>query len=157
MRTIILLFLMVLGTGSCTPVPSQEEEIQKVLSVINNNIGWAKNKDTTLSYSTMIRTEDLMIIEPDSDGITMGFKNFKKKSEAVFLQPEFQAIRYELKNPQVYLSESGTCAWFFTYLDDINTWKGRDYSWRNIRWTGVLEKREGQWKIVQMHFSFPSQ
>ncbi len=40
-------------------------------------------------------------------------------------------------------------------LDDINTWKGLDFSWRNIRWTGVLEKREGQWKIVQMHFSFP--
>jgi hypothetical protein len=157
MRTVILVFSLVFAICSCTLKQGQEEEIQKVLSVINNNIGWAKNKDTTLSYSTMTRTEDLLIIEPDSDGITRGFKNFKKKSEATFLQPEFQAVRYELKNPQVYLSESGTCAWFFTYLDDINTWKGGDCSWRNIRWTGVLEKREGQWEIVQMHFSFPSQ
>jgi hypothetical protein len=26
----------------------------------------------------------------------------------------------------------------------------------NTRWTGVLEKREGKWLIVQMHFSFAS-
>jgi hypothetical protein len=141
--------------GSCKQEPTPEEEIQKVLSVINANIGWAKNKDTTLSYGTMVRTGELLIIQPDSDGITRGFENFKKMSEKVFLRPEFQAVRYELKNPQVYLSESRTCAWFFTHLDDINTMKGLDFSWRNIRWTGVLEKREGQWKIVQMHFSFP--
>lgn len=156
MRQVIFFTLILLLMVSCKPKSNREEEIQKVLSVINNNIGWAKNKDTTLSYSTMVQTEELLIIEPDSEGITKGFKNFKKKAESLFLRPEFQAVRYELKNPQVLLSESGTCAWFFTYLDDINTWKGIDCSWRNIRWTGVLEKREGEWKIVQMHFSFPT-
>jgi hypothetical protein len=24
-----------------------------------------------------------------------------------------------------------------------------------VRWTGVLEKKEGKWLIMQMHFSFP--
>jgi hypothetical protein len=27
--------------------------------------------------------------------------------------------------------------------------------WVNVRWTGVLEKKEGKWLIRQMHFSFP--
>ena len=157
MRQISICFLILILMVSCKNEPTPEEEIQKVLSVIDANIGWAKTKDTTLSFSTMVRTEELLIIEPDSDGITKGFENFKRKSESFFLRPEFQAVRYELKNPRVHLSESGTCAWFFTYLDDINTWNGLDCSWRNIRWTGVLEKREGQWKIVQMHFSFPTQ
>jgi hypothetical protein len=28
--------------------------------------------------------------------------------------------------------------------------------WKDTRWTGVLEKRNGKWLIVQMHFSFAS-
>jgi hypothetical protein len=38
-------------------------------------------------------------------------------------------------------------------LDDINEYKGNPASWVNVRWTGVLEKRAGNWVIVQMHFS----
>ena len=26
--------------------------------------------------------------------------------------------------------------------------------WKDTRWTGVLERRNGEWLIVQMHFSF---
>jgi hypothetical protein len=39
-------------------------------------------------------------------------------------------------------------------LDDVNEWEGKPLSWENTRWTGVAEKRNGQWKIVQQHFSF---
>jgi len=27
----------------------------------------------------------------------------------------------------------------------------------NVRWTGVLEKRDGRWLIMQMHFSYPEE
>ncbi len=43
----------------------------------------------------------------------------------------------------------------FFMLDDFGEFRGRSTSWINARWTGVLEKRKDQWKIVQMHFSFP--
>jgi hypothetical protein len=33
-------------------------------------------------------------------------------------------------------------------------WNGKPSCWKDTRWTGVLEKREGRWVIVQMHFSF---
>jgi hypothetical protein len=29
-------------------------------------------------------------------------------------------------------------------------------NWENTRWTGVLEKRDGRWVIIQQHFSFAS-
>jgi len=40
-------------------------------------------------------------------------------------------------------------------LDYINEWQGRPASWIDTRWTGVLEKRDGRWRMVQMHFSNP--
>ena len=39
-------------------------------------------------------------------------------------------------------------------LDDMNEWKGQPANWENTRWTGVTEKRDGKWVIVQQHFSF---
>ncbi len=31
--------------------------------------------------------------------------------------------------------------------------KGNPANWEKVRWTGVLEKIDGKWKIFQMHFS----
>jgi hypothetical protein len=41
-------------------------------------------------------------------------------------------------------------------LDDLAEWDGKPTGWKDTRWTGVLEKRDGHWVIVQMHFSFAS-
>jgi hypothetical protein len=51
----------------------------------------------------------------------------------------------------------GEVAWFYCILDDINTFKGKPAEWRDTRWTGTVEKREGKWVIVQQHFSFASE
>jgi hypothetical protein len=44
--------------------------------------------------------------------------------------------------------------WFSCLLDDLNTFKGEPAEWRDARWTGVVEKRDGRWVIVMQHFSF---
>lgn len=155
MTRIPFFFMLLLLSGSCRYRITPAEEISKILSVIDSNIGWAMAKDTALLYNTLVRTDELFFFQPDSQSTISGFNSFRMMTENFFLRPEFQAVRHELKNPRINLSKCGTCAWFSTYLDDINTWKGKEIAWRNVRWTGVLEKREGQWKIVQMHFSFP--
>jgi len=38
----------------------------------------------------------------------------------------------------------------------INEWKGQPASRENARWTGVLERRDGRWVLVQQRFSFAS-
>jgi len=54
----------------------------------------------------------------------------------------------------IHISNSGDVAWYHCLLDDVGEWYGKEGGWYNCRWTGVLEKREGKWVIVQMHFSF---
>jgi ketosteroid isomerase-like protein len=68
----------------------------------------------------------------------------------------FQAVRYEIRELDVQLSRSGDVAWYHARLDDYNTWQGQPANWEDVRWTGVLEKRDGDWVIVQMHFSSPT-
>lgn len=121
---------------------------------IHGSIGWAKNKDIQLLYSIMANDSNFMEIQP-VDRVVRGFKEFKR-NEPIWMSPDFKAIRYEIKDLTINISQLGNVAWFYCKLDDINEWKGEPSSWENIRWTGVLEKREGNWVIVQTHFSFPT-
>jgi len=125
---------------------------QMVEKAIHNSIGWAKTKDINLLYSVIANDTNYIEVDP-GDRIVKGFQDFKK-AEAFWMDPDFKAIRYDIKDLTITFSESGDVAWFFCILDDINEWKGQPASWEDTRWTGVLEKRKGNWTIVQMHFSF---
>jgi len=66
----------------------------------------------------------------------------------------FKATGFAVRELAITFSESGTVAWYSACLDDHAEWKGQPVGWDNARWTGVVEKRNGKWVIVQMHFSF---
>ena len=125
-----------------------------VEKAIHSSIGWAKSKDINLLYSVIANDTNYIEVDPN-DKVVKGFQDFKK-SEVFWMNPDFKAIRYEIKNLAINFAKSGDVAWFFCMLDDINEWKGQPANWENVRWTGVLEKRENNWVIVQMHFSFAS-
>ena len=77
-----------------------------------------------------------------------------RKAESFWMNPDFKAVRYEIRDLKITISHAGDAAWWFCMLDDINEWKGEPANWENTRWTGVLEKKEERWVIVQQHFSF---
>ncbi len=149
---ICALFLFV----SCTTTPEVNVEAEKaeIEKVVKGSIGWALTKDTDLLYSCFARTEDLFWFSPETAGTTHGFEAFQQTVENVFLNEAFKAVRFEVRELKINLSQSGDVAWYSCLLDDENEWNGQPASWINVRWTGVLERYDDNWKIVQMHFSY---
>lgn len=131
----------------------KEKELADVRRVIEMSIGWAKTKDTTAMFDCFVQDSTLFFFNPDNGGNMHGFDNFVKQTREVFMNEAFKAIRYEIKDMKLGISQSGQSAWWSCYLDDINEWNGKPFSWHNVRWSGVLDKRDGKWKIMQMHFS----
>jgi ketosteroid isomerase-like protein len=129
-----------------------ERDKSAVEKVIHASIGWAKDKDFKLLYSVIANDSAYLEVSP-GNRITRGFAEFRK-GEKFWGSPEFKAVRYEIRDLRINISRSGDVAWYYCVLDDVNEWKGQPASWMNTRWTGVLEKRDGKWVIVQMHFSF---
>ncbi|MBN1413964.1 MAG: nuclear transport factor 2 family protein [Bacteroidales bacterium] len=127
-------------------------EKQRVETAIHNSIGWAKNKDIALLYGVIANDSNYVEVHPDGN-IVKGFQEFKK-AEAFWMSPDFKAIRYDIDDLKITFSRSCDVAWFYCILDDINEWKGQPANWENTRWTGILEKRDNNWVMVQMHFSF---
>ncbi len=129
-----------------------EKNYSLIEKAINASIGWAKNKNLALLYNVIANDSSFLEVHP-GDRVVKGFKEFRR-SEEFWMSPDFKAIRYEIRDLKITISQSGDAAWWFCMLDDINEWKGQPANWENTRWTGVLEKREGRWVIVQQHFSF---
>jgi len=154
-RRLLFLFsgAMIVTVTACTRGQRNdtEAEIAAVESAIDGTIEWAKTKDFDWLYSIIANDSSYLEVHPD-DMVVKGFAEFRRM-EDFWANPDFRAIRYEIADLQIGLSQSGTVAWFFCMLDDVNEWQGQPASWLNTRWTGVLEKRDDRWVMVQMHFS----
>jgi ketosteroid isomerase-like protein len=140
------------GGGNKAKAANRNAEMQEISKAIDSCIGWFKTKDFKLLFNTIANDPDYLSIHP-SNRIVRGFEQFKKNAE-IYKDPEFQYVRHDVNDLTINISDSGDIAWFYCVLDDINTWKGKPATWENTRWTGVLEKREGRWVIIQQHFSF---
>jgi len=147
--------LLVLATCSRPPDPAAERA--EVERVVRASIMWALDKDKDLLFSALAHDEDFFIFHPDSASTIASWAEFEQLTDRVFMNPSFRAVRSELRDLRIGISREGDAAWFRTYLDDIGEWDGVESGWLNTRWTGVLEKRADGWRIVQMHFSFPTE
>ena len=132
---------------------NEAEEIE-VEKVIRDAIGWALTKDLDRLFSIMAQDDDFFIFHPDSKSTILGFEAFKKLGEHVWMKEEFRATDFAVKDLRIKFTDLGNAAWYSCFLDDHAEWNGQPIGWDNCRWTGTLEKRNGQWVIVQMHFSF---
>ena len=131
-----------------------ETERLEVVKIIHDAIGWALTKDVDRLFSIVGRDEDFFIYHPDSKSTIVGFDAFKALGERVWMWDEFRATDFAVKDLRLTFAELGNAAWYSCFLDDHAEWNGKPTGWDNCRWTGTLEKRAGQWVIVQMHFSF---
>jgi len=122
--------------------------------VVRDSIGWALNKDRDLLLGLMAHDPDFFIFHPDSGSTIVGYDAFEEMVDRVFMNEAFRATGFAVRDMRINLSQCGTVAWYSAVLDDHGEWNGRSSSWIDTRWTGVLEKRDGSWQIVQMHFSF---
>ena len=132
-----------------------DPEREAVEKAIHDSIDWALTKDRALLERVIAHDANLFIFHPDSKSTIVGWDAIVKHF-GFWMDPRFKATRYEVNDLRTTLSRSGDVAWFSAILDDCGEWDGKPSGWNDTRWTGVLEKRDGAWVIVQMHFSFAS-
>lgn len=135
----------------------RQADLEAITKAVHTSIEWATpNKDFESLYAVLAQDDELFIFHPDSRSTVVGFPAFKEMTEGLFMNPGFKATGSDIRDLRVNFSHGGDVAWYSCILDDYGEFNGRQYAWTNTRWSGVLEKRDGAWRIVQMHFSFAS-
>ncbi len=130
------------------------DELAAIEEVIRASIEWAvRGKDTVLSYSTVVNNDELFFFQTDSRTTITSFDKFRKLTENFFMRDDFKAIKVEINDFRISMSPSLKTAWWACLLNDYNEFQGKPANWEKVRWSGVLEKVDGKWRIFQMHFS----
>lgn len=143
------------GTSFAGQGPERASDRAVVEQTIRDSIGWALTKDRALLERVITHDADLFIFHPDSKSTVVGWDSFAKNF-TFWLDPRFKATSFDVRDLRVTFARSGGVCWFSAVLDDLAEWDGKPTGWKDTRWTGVLEQRNGNWVIVQMHFSFAS-
>jgi ketosteroid isomerase-like protein len=128
------------------------EEKAVISKVVTDSICWALTKDRALAESTLAHDEDLFYFWTNSTFTVNGWQQHLRYFDT-WMDPRFKAIRTEVRDLRIHLSRSGDVAWYAATLDDVVEFDGKRGGAEDIRWTGVLEKRDGKWVVVQMHAS----
>jgi len=148
----ICLTLSLLFGPAARAETAQASEKALLEKTIHAAIGWALTKDRLLLESVLAHDERLFIFNPEAHS-TVGWSQFVKGFD-FWMDRRFKMERFNIRNLRIDISLSGTVAWWSCILDEFARWENRPIGWEDTRWTGVIEKRAGQWLIVQMHFSF---
>jgi ketosteroid isomerase-like protein len=135
--------------------PDAEKERAEVIKVINTSIKWCfPDKSRERLYGSVVNDSTYFMFQPDSKSTVKGIDGYREFAERVFMVDACQPKGSTIKELRVVLSRSGDVAWFSCLLDDWGDWDGKPaWFWRDIRWTGVLEKIDGKWLVMQQHFS----
>jgi ketosteroid isomerase-like protein len=150
----VVLFSTVLVTGNVARADHAEKEKTDVVKAIEVSIKWCfPDKSRERLYGSVVNDSTFFMFQPDSRATIDGFEEFKRFSERVFMVDECQPKGSTIKNLRVVLSRSGDVAWFSCLLDDWGEWAGKPWNWKDTRWTGVLQKTDGRWVMMQQHFS----
>lgn len=153
--TMLSLFAILL-LSSCKQTPATVDitaEKAAVENVLEKYVMANENQDFSLIEQIWASDDDIMLLGTDSDEKYKGWKQIKNAIRHQFSQ--FEDTYISVLDQAINVNANGNTAWFSEILNYNFIHQGKAMSFEGIRFTGVLEKREGQWKLVQGHLSIP--
>jgi ketosteroid isomerase-like protein len=132
-----------------------KNEYGVIKKILHDSFGWAKTKNRALFESIFAKDEDFFTFYPDSKSTVVGWNQFEKFLND-WMDPRNKSTGFDIRNLRIVIAKTGQVAWFSAIVDDEGEFDGKPWGLKNVRWTGVLEKRGGSWKICQQHMSEPN-
>jgi ketosteroid isomerase-like protein len=159
MKYTVLLFsflgiLVIIGCEQKKESINIKEEITAVENVLEKYVIANENKDFSLIAQIWAEDENIILLGTDSHEKYIGWKQIKKAIQKQF--KEFQDTYISITDQKINVNESGNTAWFSQFLNYNFIYRDEAMSFEGIRFTGVLEKREDNWVLVQGHLSIPA-
>lgn len=123
-------------------------------------------RSTIEQFFQAMDTQDRNLLERilahDADMVHIGTEQDEiwKGGDALWTATEeqFQGLEYykaSIRDLTLSIAPSGEVAWYFHLLDARIKSNGTESILQGARFTGVLERREGRWVMVQTHVSLP--
>jgi len=152
-----LLTILIFSIQACSDKTQVdlETELTEVVKVLDNFNKAHEDRNLDLLMTCFSDKSDIIILGTDEnelyvDKISMG-KSQKRAYET------FETIKLSIRDKVLKMCQDGRQAWFYMKVNWYVESGDSQYIFDGIRTTGVLEKENDKWKIVQLHTSMPVQ
>jgi uncharacterized protein (TIGR02246 family) len=142
-----------LAMNACAPQVDLEAEKAKVKTVVDQFAQVWQTEDMELLSRIMAHDADMVNFGSDAPEHFVGWETLKTAVEEMF--PAFENTKIAVKDQVITVHPSGQVAWFSQLWDWDFAVGGQPVQLAGCRFTGVLEKRNGNWVFVQFHNSVP--
>ena len=149
--SILLLFLL----GSCTDknVVDIQKEKNAVKLVLEKYALANENQDLNMIEEIWCPSDSIVSIGTESGEILQGFSSIKSAVEKQF--QAFSKTYISYSDQLINISKDGNTAWFSEIVNYNFIINSQAMQYEGLRYTGVLVKKDGKWKLVQTHISVP--
>lgn len=159
MKKLTFIILIGIFTAGCSQVnqdkvtfdPAKEKE--KVALVLEKYVIANEDQNLNLIKEIWATNPDIVVIGTNSDETIIGWEAIKNA-----LQLQFESIEdtyISVRDQRIGMNETGNTAWFSEFVNYNYIYQGKPVKYEGLRFTGVLEKINGDWFIVQSHMSIP--
>jgi len=135
------------------PAVDIEAEKATVKSVLDQWIQAFETEDIELLSKIIAHDDDIIIFGTDAAEHWIGWEPMIEAQKRFFESTEESDI--SIRDQVIKVHKSAEVAWFSELMDWNGVIQGEPFSFEGIRLTGVMEKRNGNWVIVQFHCSVP--
>jgi len=148
---IVFSILFLISCNDCDKKINIADETIAIEQLLENYIIANETQDLLLIESIWAPESDIILYGTDSHERLMGWTNIRAAVKEQFGQIEDTYI--SASEQFIKVNCTGNTAWFAETLSYNFMYKGEAKKYEGLRFTGVVEKTNGEWKIVQAHLS----
>ena len=135
------------------PVVDVEAEKAVVKALIDDFLICWKTEDMELFSIIFAQDDDMVVFGTDAAEHFIGWEPMKESMQKQF--DSLDTMQVVTRKLSIKIHKSAEVAWISFLMDAKGEAMGEPFEFVGARFTGVTEKRNGNWVIVQVHFSMP--
>jgi len=160
MKKILLIIIISSIAMSCcqenktsTAAFDEELEKEKVALVLEKYVIANERQESDLVKQIWAPNPDIVVFGTNSDETLIGWDAISAAMDRQF--KSFEDTYISVHDQIIKINETGNTAWFSEIVNYNYIYQGEARQYEGLRFTGVLQKVDGEWFIVQSHMSIP--
>jgi len=139
--------------AACSSEINIDAEAKTAQTVVDDFWQAISSQDVALLSRVVANDDELIVFGTDAAERWVGSSAFLSAEEQMMQVFDVENLHRRENTFQIH--SGGNIAWFSTVFDLEISVEGVQASLNGLRTTGVLEKRDDDWVIVQLHTSLP--
>ncbi len=160
MKKIIVILVMAVVASSCCNLENEKKEtfdskmeLENVALVLDKYVIANEKQDIDLVKEIWANNPHIVVFGTSGDDKFEGWAEINEVMQRQF--NSFEETYISVRDQVIELNETGNTAWFSEIVSYNYIYQGEPRQYEGLRFTGVLEKINGEWLIVQSHMSVP--